>query len=221
MKKISVANVVEFGRKTPASRVTFIANLKKPKVKTSDGGNYWRISSSTISQVFKSEEFDILDEKIESVSEKKKNAKAKISKDMYQCNIDVLDNAKEFDFHDLKPYFSVSYIKNTKSVLELRGVPIQVIPNHVFTFEESGVQKVGAIWFIAKKDIYSKEELAIFVYSLHQYLLNIWGDKYEVSEDYCMAFDITVGYKLSHKEIDGPNYQEFIKEVLGELKKAI
>jgi len=222
MDKITVADIVRFVRKTPASRVTFIANLKKPKIQTDDeGGNYWIISSSTISQVFRSEELIVLDDKIESVSEKKKKATAKISKDMYQCNIDILHNAKEFDFHDLKPYFLVNYIKSTKSILELQGVPIQVIPNHVFTFEENGIQKVGAIWFVAKKDTYRKEELAIFVHSLYQYLLNIWGDKYEVSQDYCIAFDITVGYKLNHKQIAGSEYQEFINDTLSELKKAI
>ncbi|MCX2430810.1 hypothetical protein [Pedobacter sp. GR22-10] len=222
MNKISVADIVRFVRKTPAGRVTFIANLKKPKVQTNDeGGNYWIISSSAISQVFRSEELIVLDDKVDSVIEKKKSATAKISKDMYQCNIDILHNAKEFDFQDLKPYFSVSYIKNTKSILELRGVPIQIIPNHVFTFEENGQKKVGAIWFVAKKDTYSKEELAIFVYSLHQYLKNMWGNKYEVSDDYCIAFDITVGHKLNYKEIVSSNYQEFIKETLIDLRKAI
>lgn len=223
MKKISVADIVKFVRKSPVGRATFIANLKKPKIKIDgdEGGNYWIISCSTISQVFKSEKLISLDDKIENVGEKKKNATAKISKHMYQRNIDILHNAKEFDYRQLKPYLAVNFIKNTKVVLELQGVPIQIIPSHVFNFEEGDAQKIGAIWFVAKKKGYRKEELALFLNSLYEYLKKTYGEKYEISFNYCIAFDIVSADKLTYKQMVDLGHKSYINEVLDTLKKAI
>ncbi len=41
-------------------------------------------------------------------------------------------------------------------------VPVQVLPNQVFTFTKNKIDYVGAIWLIAKLDGYSKAELGIF-----------------------------------------------------------
>jgi len=140
---------------------------------------------------------------------------------MSQRNIDILHNAKEFDYRELKPYYGVNYIKNTKVILELQGLQIQVIPNHVFTFIDNGVEKVGAIWFVAKKDGYRKEELALFATSLYEYLTKMYNKKYEISLDYCIVFEITLADKLTYRQVINLGYKSYANEVLNILKKAI
>lgn len=224
MIKISVSDVIKFIRKSEKSRITFIALLKKPKIKKDDeesGGNYWVHSCSTISQVFRSEELKQLDLKIEVLAEKKRNASFERSKNMFQRNIEVLSGAKEFDFGELKPYFDVKYLKNTKSILELYGVPIQIIPNHVFVHQENDIEKVGAIWFVSKKDGYSQRELGVFVFSLYEYLVSMYASKYEISLEYCTVFDVTIGNRINYKEVLGFGYLAFVEENLRILKKII
>jgi len=223
MKKISVADVIKFIRKGDRSREIFMINLKKPKVKTDDssGGNYWMCSTSTISQVFKSEELNDLSEKIEILIEKKRNTPNPVSKGMYQKNIEILHNAKDLEYSELKPYFDIDYLKNPKVILELDTVPVQTIPNHVFKFIEEGVEKVGAIWIVAKKDGYKQEELAVFVYSLYQYLTLTYSKQFQVSKEYCIALDVTSSRKLSYKQALDFNHLGFVQETLALLKKFI
>ncbi|WP_131539897.1 hypothetical protein [Pedobacter nototheniae] len=223
MKKISVSNVIKFIRKGDRSRVAFIANLKKPKVKTDDsgGGNYWMCSTSTISQVFKSEELSELEKKIQILVEKKRDTPKNVSKGMYQKNIDILYNAKDFDYSELKPYFDIEYLKNTNVILELNTVPVQIIPNHVFKFQENAMEKVGAIWIVANIKTYKKEELAVFAYSLFQYLKRIYEDKYQVSEDYCIVLDVTTSNVLSYKQAADFGHLNFVHETLAVIKKMI
>ncbi|WP_154647979.1 hypothetical protein [Pedobacter arcticus] len=198
--------------------------LKRPVIKKEEdgsGGNYWVHSSSTISQVFKSEELKQIDLKIDVVAEKKRNATLERSKNMFQKNIEILASSKDIEFGELKPYFDVTYLKNAKSILVLNGVSIQIIPNHVFVYEKDDIKKVGAIWFVAKKDGYSKQELSLFVFSLYQYLMNLYSSKYEASIEYCIAFDITKGHKLNYKAVLDLGYLTFVTENLKLLKKAI
>jgi hypothetical protein len=223
MIKISVSNIVKYLRKSAKSRTTFLANLKKPIIKKEDddtGGNYWMHSYSTISKVFKTEELNLLDLKIDVISEKKAKSKLDRSKNMYQKNIDILFGAKEFDYKELKPYFDVNYLKNSKVIMDISGVPIEISPNHVYEFEEGENKKVGAIWFVVIKDSYKDYELALFNYCLYHYLHQLYKDKYVISEKYCIILDVTNGKKMNYTVVLN-NHQDKIKDELESLRKII
>jgi len=225
MNKISVPNIVKYFRKVEKNRATFIANLKKPVVKKDDdeegGGNYWVHSYSTISKAFKTEELNLLDLKIDLISEKKSKATLERSKIMYQRNIDILFGAKDLDFKELKPYFDVKYLKNTRVILNVSSIPIEISPNHVFWFNDGDHKKVGAIWFVVIKEGYKDFELALFNYCLYQYLHSIYKDKYTVSKDFCIVLDITNGNRINFSKVLLDNYPESIKKELELLRKAI
>ncbi|PBQ34567.1 hypothetical protein CNR22_23240 [Sphingobacteriaceae bacterium] len=132
MDKIAISKIVEFRRKkTLSSEMTFVNNLKKtkPKSEPGEGGDYWIHSLSTIGSVFRSEQNELLDEKVEVLQEKYKASDAKISKNMFQRNIKILSGFMSFNFAKLKPKLKLEYLSKPKdkSILMLRGLPIQVL----------------------------------------------------------------------------------------------
>lgn len=194
MEKISISNIVAFRKKSTASQITLVNNLKKPKPPTKDenGGNYWVHSLSVVSNAFKTCTNEEILEKADIVSEKKHASQNKQSKIMFQKNIDVLLRFEEYDFSKLRPEGDLQYFKKPKdiSILNIEGLPIQVLPHHVYSFEEKGIKKIGSSWFVAKKDGYRQEELAIFTDASYRYLKTNYGEKYEVSPQFCLTIDV-------------------------------
>lgn len=191
MEKISVSNIVEFGRKkTPESQLTLINNLRKPrKEDNSDGGgNYWIHSLSTINSTFISEDNNTITEKINILIGKIEAASAKISKDMFQRNINILYNFEDFEFAKLKPKVDLSYLSKpkSKSIIAIKDLPLQAFPTHVFTFNQNGTKKIGAIWFVAKLGGYKENELAIFTDVLFRYLKANYANEFEIDPKSCI-----------------------------------
>ncbi|WP_066836866.1 hypothetical protein [Rufibacter ruber] len=203
MEKIAVSKIVEFRtKKTKGSQSNFINNIKYPKPKTSDeGGDYWTISISAISKNFKDDNRGIITDKIDEVNEKRAVATAKISKDMYQRNIDILINSLEFDLSNLKPNADLNYISRNQNVIKINGLPVQVKPQHIFTFKEQNVEKVGAVWFVSKLNGLKLEEIEIFTDSLHRYLVENFSSKYEISAEYCITVDVVSQNSVRYSEI--------------------
>ena len=129
MEKVAVSKIVEFRRKSKDSQKTFVNNLQKPKAeKTGDGGDYWTTSVSAISSTYKSGKKNLIKNKIEELIGKHNVATAKISKNMYQRNIEILYNFEDFDFSIYKPKIEFTYISkpNDKSIIKIKGIPVQV-----------------------------------------------------------------------------------------------
>lgn len=206
MEKISVSNIVEFGRKkTPASQLTLINNLRKPKKEDNSdgGGNYWIHSLSAINSTFVSEDNNAIIEKIDVLIDKIEVATAKTSKDMFQKNINILYNFEDFEFSKLKPEAELSYLSKpkSKSIITIKGLPLQALPTYVFSFNKNGTKKIGAIWFVAKLDGYKDNELAIFTDVLHRYLKANYEDKFEIDPRFCISVDVTNLKKVTYTNI--------------------
>lgn len=223
MKKITIPTIVEFTRKTPESRLTLINKLKKPKtdINTEGGGNYWIHSLSAIGKVFKNEELADLDEKIDVLNEKRTKSTAKISKDMFQRNIEVLLSAKDLDFSELKPKFDIKYLHKPKSIVDIDQLPLQILPHHVYSFEENDIKRVGAIWFVSKLNGYNEEELSLFTYGLYKYLVEIHSDKNEISKEFCIAVDVAKSSVLSYDTVVKKGLDKYANQTFKTLKKAI
>lgn len=110
MEKISVKELIEFREKSSGkakNNFGFKLKNRKAKEKNDDskdsGGDYWVISTSSIYNTFKYGKDEYYDEKINDVVSRQNKTENDNQKVMYQRNLDVLYNFKEFDLHHLRP----------------------------------------------------------------------------------------------------------------------
>ncbi|MDP1843372.1 MAG: hypothetical protein Q8K64_08125 [Sediminibacterium sp.] len=220
MEKISVKNIILFRKKSDKFKKTFLASINKVKtVETEGGGNYWVRSISALNNSFRTNDNQHIKDKIENISDDYNNSTRKQTKDMYQRNLDILYNYEDFDFSNWYPNktFKILDKANKKSIIEINKVPVQVLPNQVFTFTKNKINHVGAIWFVAKLDGYTKAEYGIFAETLFNYLKNNFSSKYEISPENCLVVDVL--------NVDEVNYQmvldDKIPSILKETLKSI
>lgn len=198
MEKIRVAELIEFRRKkTDKSKFNYANKLKKrvtiPKLpdEEASGGDYWVTSRSCIQNVFKYNSPKLYDEKIEELIRKIDGTASENVKTQFQRNVDILNNFKDFDFDELKPLEDLEYLKLNKgdTVLSINQIPVFIKPNLVFSFKKDDKVFVGGICFVTKIEIYSKDEIGMFCEMLNRYLVNAYGDKFQISEAHCMVLD--------------------------------
>lgn len=224
MEKIPIAKIVEFRRKkTDSSKATLINNLKKPKEKksSSDGGNYWTTSISSIRKYFKTEDSNIILEKISDLLGRYDLTAAKISKTMYQLNVEILHNFENFSFNDFKPKLDIEFITqpNDKSIINVNNVQIQVRPQNVYTYKEQNVNKIGGIWFVAKKGGYEHSEIGIFTEALYKYLNINFSKKFEIDPKYCIAIDVVSLKEVRQSQINNKEINSLLSVSLESMKK--
>lgn len=224
IEKISVKNIVEFRRKSDKSRITYISSLKKTKkeIQSEGGGDYWIISSSTIGNYFKQNKKELILEKIEEVIERRGQTKAKIAKDMYQRNIAILTSFEDFDFSNFRPNAALTYLSKPKdkSIIKIKGVPLQVQPNYVFSFKKNDVDKIGAVWFIIKLKGFEVNETALFTDALYRYL-KLNHKKFEIDPDYCIALDLVSQKNVKYTQIQNKKIHSELDSTLEKIKKLL
>ncbi|WP_159479931.1 hypothetical protein [Chryseobacterium sp. 18068] len=203
MEKISIKNIIDFRRKSQKSKITFVNNLNKPKKPSESGGDYWISCLSAISNSFKYNSNINITEKIDELEFGIDATPHKITKTMYQRNIDILYNFEDYDFTILKPTSNLTFLKKPKSIsiLNIHGLPIQVLPNHVYSFEENGARFIGAIWFVAKLDGYKKDEIALFTEGIYKYLEVNHSDEYLIHPKHCIAIDVNTCKEVNYLDI--------------------
>lgn len=228
MKKISISNVVEFQRKSPKSQLNFLINILKTKSKSEQeldkgGGNYWVHSLSTISKTFINDDKELIKDKLNILNDKLESATAKISKNMYQRNIEILHNFEDFSFSDFKPKFELQYLLKSKdkSILTIKGIPIQVLPHHVFTYEENKIKKIGAIWFVSKLEGYKTSELGIFAEALYKYLKLNYSNNYQVLSKFCISVDVINLNNVSYDKIENNEIPSILNSTLESIREIL
>jgi hypothetical protein len=204
MEKISIKNLIDFRRKSEVSQKTFVNNLKKDKQsEKGSGGDYWISSLSTISNVYKTGESNLLDEKREILQDKINASDVKTTKTMFQRNIDILHNFEDYDLENIKPDvdFDLHKKPDNKSLIIINGLPIQAKPHHVFSFTNGEIEEIGAVWFIAKLEGFSESELGMFTDIMWRYLDKHFSKDFVVNPDYCNAVDVMNGKEVSYTQI--------------------
>jgi len=204
MKKISVKNIVTFINKTEKSRKTFLDNLGKPNETSLDGGgDYWVRSLSALSNAVKVKNTEPIKEKIADILNDFKPGIIKQTRDMYERNLSILHNYKDFDVSNWLPANAVIVSKNSKkAVIDISGLPVQLTPSQVYSFDDGEEKCVGAIWFLAKLEGFKKEELGIFAEALHIYLSANFENSHRISAQNCLIIDV-----LNKEEV---NYQMIV-----------
>jgi hypothetical protein len=225
MKKLSIKNIVEFRGKSDRSKKYFATDLTidKVKVDTEGGGDYWVSCLSAISNSFKSDDLKYIIDKRGEVEEKHGETKVKRTKTMYERNIDILYNYKDFDLKKWKPSKKIKLLKKNKdhSILTIKGLQVQATPHHVFTFQKNDVEEVGAIWFIAKLNGFKKDELGMFADILYRYLKTHFSKDYDLNPKYCIAVDVFKKFEVNYSQLEKGEISLILNPTLEEIKKLM
>ncbi|MCE5205761.1 MAG: hypothetical protein LLF80_06630 [Porphyromonadaceae bacterium] len=224
MKKVTVKNLIEFRGKNDRTKITFVNNLKKEKVKSDDdssGGDYWSSALSAIRNTFKYDNAKLLDEKIELLLNKIETKENERIENQFRRNLEIVSNFKEYDFEHLKPEAEIKFLKQKKyqSLLTIKGLPIEAKPCHIYSFSINKSEEIGGIWFVAQLDGFKKSELAMFADILYRYLNENYAKEFFVNAKYCIAVDLYKGQDVSYKDIQEGNIPVLIESTLDDFKK--
>ncbi|HEY5592707.1 MAG TPA: hypothetical protein VIK55_17025 [Paludibacter sp.] len=224
MRKLSIKEIIDFRKKSDTSKKTFALNIniEKEKNDLDGGGDYWVSCLSTISNSFKCNDNSLILDKIHELEDKFEQTEYKRTKDMYKRNIEILYKFETFDFSKWIPTNEFKIIKKYKSnfILDINGLQVQAIPQHVFTFKNDN-EEIGAIWFIAKLEGYSQTELAMFTDILYRYLNTNFSKNYRINPDYCIAVDVVKVEDLSYSKIIKEGIFLMLDSTVKEIKKLM
>lgn len=227
MQKITIKELVDFRRKLDRTRKNFAHKLKTRQVKEkikedTGGGDYWITSTSTIYNVYKHDNTDFYDIKIDELLEKHEATEDLRIKSMYQRNSNILHSFREFDFSDLRPESIQTFetVPKPIKILTLDGFPLYLNPGLLFSFEKNGKNELGALWLIPQIDGFKKSELGMFCEVLYRFLIKNYSNQYQISEDFCIAIDTYNAQKVSYKELVNGEFPFLIDNTLSEIKKA-
>jgi hypothetical protein len=224
MKKVTVKNLIDFRLKSDKSKKTFVSNIKIEKVLSSEsdsGGNYWVTSLSAIGNSYRHNDLNLLNSKIEELREKIASSEFEKTKNQFQRNIEILERIKDIDLQDLKPDSKVQYLKQPKSesIIDLGGLPIQANPRFIFTYDGKNDKEVGGIWFVAKLEPYTKEELGMYCEVIFEHLSKTKSKDYFVNPAYCICLDASSGAAVTYQDIIDGNARSLISSTIEEFKK--
>lgn len=221
MKKISVNNIILFRKKSAQSQKTFIKKIvKKSEIKTEGGGNYWVRSLSAMSKAFKFKSTTPIKEKITEILELFNTKLSNQTKDMHQRNLEILHNYEEFEFSKWIPEnYQILSKTNNKSIIYIETIPVQILPNQIFSYEKTGIEYLGAVWFVAKLEQYTKEELGLFAEALYIYLSNNYNEQYMISTENCLVIDVLYKIEVNYKMVIDLKIPSILNSTLDEINK--
>lgn len=223
MEKITVKNLIKFRGKNDQTKITFVNNLKKEKIKSADdsGGDYWISCLSAIRNTFKYDNVELLEEKISLLQDKIRVEEDGRIKDQFQRNLDIVSNFKDYDFQHLKPNFDLTFLTQPKdhAILNIKGFPIEAKPCHIFSFSNNTSEEIGGIWFVSQLAGFTKNELGMFVDVLYRYLHKYYSNDFFVNPDYCVAVDLYNGQEVNYTEIQKGKIPTLIDSTLDDLKE--
>ncbi|QDW20477.1 hypothetical protein [Flavobacterium sp. KBS0721] len=224
MEKITVKQLIKFRGKSERTKITFVKNLDKEKIKSPDdsGGDYWISCLSAIRNTFKFDNADLLDEKINLLVDKINIEEDGRIKDQFQRNLDVVNNFKDYDFKHLKPDFDLIFLTQPKdhAILNIKGFPIEAKPCHIFTFSNKKSEEIAGVWFVAQINGFKKSELGMFADMIYRYLDKHHSKDFYVNPDYCIAVDLYNGQEVSYSEIQNGKVPILIDSTLEDLKEV-
>lgn len=223
MKKLSVSKLIEFSRKSKQSQLTFIKNHNKPIKSTDGGGHYWISSISALCHAFENDDNKFITDKIEDLITKRNSTSVRQTKVMYQRNIDILRNFESFNFSKWILNEKLEFLnKNSdNSVIPINGVPVQIVPNHIFKFDIDGVTRIGGIIFVSNIKGYNQRELASFSDSIFRYLKYNYSHEFHIDPKLCLAIDMNSLEEISFEDIKVGKIISILDNTVKQVKEAV
>ncbi|MFH6992456.1 hypothetical protein [Flavobacterium sp. FlaQc-48] len=224
MEKISLNKLIDFRRRSDKAKLSFINSINKAEVKESDGGgDYWVSCVSAINYIFKTDDTSFIEKKIDYLYTKIDQTEKKGTKDRFQKNIDILHIFEEFDYQHLKPTEELNFHKNSnsKSLITLNGVVIEIKPTHIFSYNNLDFKEIGAVWFIVKKDGFKQGELGMFSEIMYRYLDANYSKEFKISPENCIAIDLFNGYDVNYSQIVKNEIPHLLDNTIDDLKRLL
>jgi hypothetical protein len=226
MEKITIKELIEFrGRPSGKLKNNFAFKLKSRKAKekleeTKDtGGNYWAISTSSIYNTFKYGKDEYYDIKIEEVISKIANTESKKDIIIYQRNLEILNNFKEFNLNHFRPLDITNFesIHKEQKIISISNLPIYINPSLVFSFERNGKKEIGAISFVPQLEGFQKSQLGMFCEMLYKFLLKHYSNEYQIADDFCIAIDTFNAQSVIYTELKTGKIPRLIESTVEEI----
>lgn len=223
MEKVGVSKLIDFSRKkTQGSKLTFVNNLKKPKAENTDGGgDYWITSTSACAATFWYQDKSHIENKIEELKEKINATDHKQTKDQFIQNVNILLSMDDFDFGGIIPQAEVVKQSRKENIINIHNLPIQVRPQHIFSYKIGDKENIGGVWFVAKKGGYTEGELGMFSNALHKYLSKRFSDKYIVDPNYCISVDVSNVKSVSYSQLLKKQVPDLLNSTINDLRKLM
>ncbi|MCJ8165962.1 hypothetical protein MKJ04_14025 [Pontibacter sp. E15-1] len=224
MEKLSIKNLIDFRRKSPRGQQTLIKNLKfQQKSDSEGGGDYWVRSISALGNTFRENDNQLIKDKIDHLSSDHSATAHRTTKLMYERNINILQNYEDFDFDEWKPSKDLRFLPKpkTRSILNINGLPIQVLPTHVFAFDDDKGPRLGGIWFVAKLDGLTREELGMYADALHRYLCEHYSEEYTIDPNYCLTVDVLNLKEAKYSQILKGEIPALLASTIDSIKSSL
>lgn len=225
MKKISVKELVEFRRKSDRGKKTFVEKIKSNIIEApaEGGGDYWISCLSAICNSYRNNDLNLIDDRVEDLVERLGNTNYNRTKNMYQQNISILQKYKNLDVQKLRPNGKLFFLNKSTGnpILTIKGLQIEAKPSLIYTLGKDGKEKVGAIWFIAKKDGYTHEEVGMFCDMLYRFLKHNFSKKYQVDSQFSTAVEMVSGRILSYSEVVSRSLSTELSSTLDEINRLM
>jgi hypothetical protein len=218
MKVISVKDMVDFKRRSDRRKKTFVINMKKTLETSSsnDGIDYWTSGVSAIISSFKKDSLQPLFDRKSELIKRYDSAIHKTSKIMYMQNIEIINTYSELNKENWRPTQKIKFesISSSNYIMKIEEINIKMKPSIVYTFNLSGKDQIGGLWFVSQKDGFSKVELGMFCDVLNRYLNVNYSDRYVINNTYCTVVDVMKGNYINYQELeDGKVYEAFIPTI--------
>jgi hypothetical protein len=223
IEKLPVKKMVEFRRLSEARRITFTNRLKAPKEVSSDGGNYWVRSICAIGTAFKTNDNGVIKERLDYLLNDFKLTERNQTKIMYQRNIDILEKYQDFDFSIWRPSANLKFLSKPKfkSIIEMKGLPIQINPSHVYSYGQKNNESVGGIWFITWLEGFKLGDLGIYSEALYRYLSHHYSKDFIINPAACIIVDAPKANAIGYNQILNGEIPSIIDKTLNSINKFV
>jgi hypothetical protein len=228
MKKIPIDKMIDFRRKkSDSTRFTVLHKTQKDKVKKpgekKSGGHYWVCCLSAAKSVFKTDDKKYLELKINELKQWIDDTDHKGTQIRWQQSINMISNLEDYDFKSIKPSGKIKFLKkpSDKQILKINDVLIDASPDIVFSFTNNDFEEVGAVWFVAKKDGFTKNELAIFSDVTYRFLNIAFSEKYKINPNYCIAVDLANAQDVNYSQLENGELNFLLESTIENVKKSL
>jgi len=220
---VTIKQLVEFRRLSDRSRKTFANRIQTPKTPASGegGGDYWISCLSAIGNTYRLLNNQLITDKINELDQKYQSAKHANTKDMYKRNLEILQIYETFSLAPWRPAGALQFLTRPKITLYLKNVPLQILPQHIFAYDNQGIQMVGGIWFVHWLAGFNIGDLGMYTEAMFEYLNLVYGSNYQVDPDFCLTVDVVGQNAISYRQLSNGTVPSLLSTTLDELNKLI
>lgn len=224
--KIKIKELIEF-KDYSEKKKNFVLKLRLPVVvlEESDkgGGDYWIRGISAIVASCKENSNEKMAQKIADIERDKNITINSRTIQQYEKNLEIFYTFRNFNFRDLFPE-NYEILKKTIKKGEIivhNNFEIKVQISLPFTFVESELTKVGAIWFVAIKNGYSRSQLGIFAELAYNFLTSNYSEIYEVCPENILIVDAYSTSSVSYSMVQNRQIPSQLTSTLTEISNTL